>query len=161
MILPEDEDLFHQPVDVYRRFGLAVMSVEHPSQMPAALDKLRGFDQILIDTPPLPLRPEAMRPALAHLKAMAAPIMPLQVNLVVSAASALEGFAPGVFDKMPLAPDAVALTHLDETSGWGRVAEWLMALARPVPFVTSGPRTPHDLYSYSPTWFVEEMMQLG
>ena len=161
IVVVDEDDVFHQPVEVYRRFGLAVQSVSRAAEMPAALDRMRGFDQILIDTPPLPARPEKMRAALAHLKALVAPVMPLQVTLVVSAAAALEGLTPDGLERMPLVPDAVALTHLDETAGWGRVAEWLMHLARPVSCVACGPRTPHDLYSYTPTWFVEEMMQLA
>ena len=162
VVLPEDDaaQAFHNPVDVYRRHGLAVQSVQHPSEMPDALDRMRAFDQILIDTPPLPRKRDAMAGHLRRLKQMIDPIMPLQVTFVYSAADALDGVREGLFDGLPLTPDAVALTHLDETTGWGRLADWLLALERPVPYVSCGPRTPDDLYGYSPTWFVEEMMQL-
>lgn len=162
VVLPEDDaaQAFHNPIDVYRRHGLAVQSIQHPSEMPEALDRMRAFDQILIDTPPLPRKHDAMAAHLRHLKKMIDPIMPLQVTFVYSAADALDGVRERLFDGLPLTPDAVALTHLDETTGWGRLADWLLALERPVPYVSCGPRTPDDLYGYSPTWFVEEMMQL-
>jgi flagellar biosynthesis GTPase FlhF len=54
----------------------------------------------------------------------------------------------------------VALTHLDETGGWGRIAEWLMAVRMPVQFVSTGAAVPDAVTSFSPTWFVEEMMKL-
>jgi flagellar biosynthesis protein FlhF len=162
VVLPEDESAqaFHNPVDVYRRFGLAVQTIQHPSEMPLALERMRAFDQILIDTPPAPRKGDALSAHLRRLRALIEPIMPLQVTFVYSAADALDGVRERLFDGLPLTPDAVALTHLDETTGWGRLADWLLTLERPVPYVSCGPRTPDDLYSYSPTWFVEEMMQL-
>ena len=86
--------------------------------------------------------------------------MPLQVHLVLNATRALEDFDPDYLQRMPLRPDAVALTHLDETRSWGRIAEWMIQIQLPVQFASSSPRIPDGVGAFSPSWFVEEMMQL-
>ena len=87
-------------------------------------------------------------------------LMPLEVQFVLNATRTLEGFEADYFKRMPLQPGTVALTHLDEITGWGRLADWLIRLQLPVRFVSMGPKTPDDLTAFSSTWFVERMMEL-
>ncbi|MEX1055526.1 MAG: flagellar biosynthesis protein FlhF, partial [Rhodothermales bacterium] len=72
----------------------------------------------------------------------------------------LGDFNPDFIGSLPLRPETIALTHLDETQGWGRIAEWLMSLKMPVQFVSTSAAVPDGVISFSPTWFVEEMMKL-
>ena len=162
VICPEDEAAlpYQNPVDLYRRFGVPVQSVRTEDEMQGALDRLDTFDQVLIDTPPLPTAEAAARPMLARLDGFVEGFTPLSVHLVVNATRALGGLDKDFFARLPLRPTAVALTHLDEAPGWGRLAEWLLAFGLPVPFVGTGPRCPDDLAAFSPTWFVEEIMNL-
>lgn len=161
VVQPEDPEAigYHAPLDLYRRFGLPVRCVQTPEEMGGALDRVRGFDQILIDTPPLPARPAAARTMLLRLTRFLSPIVPLQVQLVLNTTRALESFDAAYLQNLPLRPDALALTHLDETVGWGRVAEWMLQLRLPVQFASTGPRIPDGLTAFSPSWFVEELMQ--
>ena len=162
VIRPEDEEgvAYQNPTELYRRFGLPVQSIQTQEELKEALGRVQQFDQILIDTPPMPLRDAAAHQMLRRLKQLVAPIMPLQVHLVVNTTRALEDFNPNFLRRLPIRPEMVSLTHLDETTGWGRVADWLVSLETPVRFVSTGPRVPDDILAFSPSWFVENMMQL-
>lgn len=161
-ILPEDADALPHanPADVYRRFGLPVQSVSTPEEMQQALDRVQGFDTVLIDTPPMPLQERAARQMLKRLHRFVGHVAPLNVQLVLDATRALDEWEPGFLKGLPLAPQAAVLTHLDETRGWGRLAEWMMTMELPVPFVSDTPRIPDGAHAYSPTWFVEELLSL-
>ncbi len=161
LVIPpaESGSTAHQsPTDLYRRFGLPVRTVRSASEMKHALERTAQFDQLLIDTPSLPMRTAPARTMLRRIEQIAEPLLPLRTHLVLSATRSFDSFDPERLDRLPLTPDAVALTHLDEAPGWGRVAEWLLAAGRPVQFVSTGPSIPDDLVAFSPTWFVEEMI---
>ena len=163
VIAPEDIDgvPYQNPVDLYRRFGIPVQSVETEDEMQQALGRLASFDQVLIDTPPIPGHEGRARKALLRIRRMVEGLMPLEVQFVLNTTRTLEGFEADYFKRLPLRPTTVALTHLDEIHGWGRIADWLIRLQLPVRFVSMGPKTPDDLTAFSPTWFVERMMELG
>lgn len=162
VIEPEDDgDLTYQsPVELYRRFDLPVQSVRTTAEMYRALSRARRFDQIFVDTPSLPSDEAEARRALLRIKKMLEPMVPLQVVLTVHAGRALDGYDADALGRLPLAPSAVALTHLDATPGWGRAADWLVQAGFPVPYVGVGPRVSDGLVSYSPAWFVETMLGL-
>jgi flagellar biosynthesis protein FlhF len=160
-IRPEDDDIpYLSPVPLYRDFGLPVQVVRTPQEMHQALDRVQQFDQVLIDTPPLPFDPEKARPVLRRLQRIVNPLMPLQVHLTLNATRTLDELDENFLRRLPLQPDAVALTHLDEVAKWGRIAEWLLMLDKPVHFVSTGRRVPEGVEAFTPSWFVEEMMQL-
>jgi len=125
-----------------------------------ALNRVQQFDQVLVDTPPLPIDLDEARPALRRIQRIAAPLMPLQVHLTLNVTRTLDDFDRSFLKRLALKPDAVALTHLDEVSKWGRIAEWLLMLEKPVHFVSAGRQVPEGLEAFTPSWFVEEMMQL-
>ena len=162
IILPPDEDagFYQNPIEVFRGFGLPVQTVSSVEDMSRAISRVQHFDQILIDTPPLPMQDVRARKLLAHIKRLVDPIMPLHVQLVFNATRSLEDFDPSYVHRLPLRPDVVSLTHLDETAGWGRIAEWLMALRLPVQFASTSANVPDGVLAFSTTWFVEEMMKL-
>ena len=160
-ITPDDRAIPYQnPADLYQRFGLPVQNVQSPSEMDRALQRAKEFDQILIDTPPLPLNVQAAQQQLRRLKEIVAPVMPLQVHLVLNVTRTLDNFDPDYLEALPIRPDGIALTHLDETAKWGRIAEWLLALEKPVHFVSTGPGVPDGVESFSPSWYVEQLMEL-
>lgn len=162
VIEPEDGDtaFHHSPVELFRVHGLPVQSVRTVDEMRRAILRVQHFDHILIDTPPMPLPHAAARKVLGHVKRLVDPIMPLRVQFVLNATCSLDRFDKAFVHGLALRPEMVALTHLDETEGWGRIAEWLMAVEMPVQFVSTGPSVPDGVASFSPTWFVEEMMAL-
>jgi flagellar biosynthesis GTPase FlhF len=97
---------------------------------------------------------------LRRLQRIVSPLMPLQVHLTLNATRTLDDLDEEFLKRMPLTPDAVALTHLDEVTKWGRIAEWLLILDKPVHFVSTGRRVPEGVEAFTPSWFVEEMMHL-
>lgn len=162
VIEPEEEPSeFHiSPVDVFRRHGLPVQAVRSVEEMEAAVTRVQHFDHILIDSPALSSEEERSRKQLRHIKRLVDPIMPLRVQFVVNATRAIEDFDPESLRRLALRPEAVALTHLDEAQGWGRIGEWLMSVKMPVQFISTSAIVPDGVSSFSPGWFVEEMMKL-
>ncbi|HET6567150.1 MAG TPA: flagellar biosynthesis protein FlhF [Rhodothermales bacterium] len=160
-IQPEDEQLigYHTPVAFYRQHGIPVQSVRTAEEMQQALGRVQQFDQIIIDSSPMPSQEQEGRRMLGHVRRVADVVMPLQIQLVVNATRVLDGLGAAFLKNMPLRPDSVAITHLDEVDDWGRIAEWMMAASLPVRTVSMGQRVPDGLASFSPSWFVEKMMQ--
>lgn len=162
VILPEEEDgtFYQSPVELFRRHGVPVTTVRSLEEMRQAVLRVQHFDQILIDTPPMPVHEAAARKMLLYVKQLVDPIMPLTVQFVVNATRAIEDLDLDYVKRLGLRPNVLALTHLDETFGWGRIAEWLMAMKMPVQFASTSPRVPDGVVAFSSTWFVEEMMKL-
>ena len=162
IIAPEDaaETSYLNPVELYRRFGIPSQTVADEADMNTALERVQHFDQILIDTPSIPAQEAPARKALLRIKRLTDPLAPLHVHLTFNATRALDEFDEGYVRSLPIQPDTLALTHLDEAQRWGRVAEWLMKLKLPVQFAGTGPRVPDGVTAFSPTWFIEQMMQL-
>lgn len=162
LIEPEDDGagFHHSAVDLFRMHGLPVQTVRTVAEMRKAVLRVQRFEHLLIDTPPLPLQQAAARKRLGHVKRLVDPIMPLRVQFVLNATRSLEDFDQRFVHGLVLRPDMVAFTHLDETGGWGRIAEWLLAIEMPVQFVSTGPNVPDGVVSFSPTWFIEELMKL-
>ncbi|RMF52612.1 MAG: flagellar biosynthesis protein FlhF [Bacteroidetes bacterium] len=163
VIRPESEEelAYACPVELYRRFGLSVQSVGTPDEMEAAMERARRFSHLLIDTPSMPVRPDAARSFLARLHELTAPLAPLQVHLVLNASSVMDGFTKAFLERLPLRPDTLALTHMDEVQDPGRVAEALLALRLPVQFISEGPAVYEALRSYTPTWLVERIFEMN
>lgn len=161
-ILPEDEDtaLLHDPTDLFKRFGLPFQAVRTPEEMAQALNRVQHFDQVLIDTPALSVREAPARRELLRLKRMLDPIVPMQVHLVLNATRVLEGIDADYMQRLPVRPDTLALTHLDETEQLGRIAEWMMRIRLPVLFTSAGPRVPDDAMAFTTSRFVEELLAL-
>ena len=163
VIAPEEDEAtsYQNPIDVYRRFGVPVQSVQTGDEMEQALARLASFDQVLIDTPSMPVQAGRARKMLQRIRRLVDGLMPLEVLFVLNTTRALEGLDVDFVRRLPLRPATVALTHLDETPHWGRIAEWLMRLKLPVRFASLGPGIPDDLSAFSPSWFVEKMMELS
>ena len=161
-ILPEDKlDIPYQnPAELYSRYGIAVQSVRGIEEMNIALDRAESFDQVLIDTPPMPVHEAGARKMLLYLKRLVEPLMPIQIHLVLNATRALEEFDTSYLQRLPLRTDAIAFTHLDETRSLGRIAEWIMQTKLPVQFASSSPKVPEGVGAFTPSWFVEEMMRI-
>ena len=163
VIAPEEGEVtsYQSPIDVYRRFGVPVQRVQTEEEMQQALARLASFDQVLIDTPSMPVHAGRARKMLQRVRRMVDGLMPLEVVFTLNTTRAVEGFDADFVRRLPLRPATVALTHLDETPAWGRIAEWLMRLKLPVRFASLGPAIPDDLSAFSPSWFVEKMMELS
>lgn len=162
VLMPEEVESqpYISPVDLYRRFELPVQTVSRPDEMAVALRRLQGFDQVLIDTPSLPLLEGPARRLLLQLRQLLSPIVPLQVLFTLNATTNLEDLPPEFLQRLPLSPDALVLTHWDEVRRPGRLYDWLVALARPVVCLSSGSRVPESLEAFSPTAYIEQLLRL-
>jgi len=84
----------------------------------------------------------------------------MQVHLVLNATRVLEGIDAAYINRLPVRPDTLALTHLDETEQLGRIAEWMMRLKLPVLFTSAGRQVPDDALAFTTSGFVEELLDL-
>jgi len=161
-LLPDEEhhSSYQNPTDLYRRFGLPVRSVRTEEDMAKALSSIRGFEQVVVDTPPLPMPLADARPVLRRFARLLRPLPAPAVHFVVDAPRALGGIEEESLSQLPLSPTAAAVTHLDEVYRWGQVAEWLIHLDLPVQLVSEGPEVPDGARAFSLQWFVEDVMDL-
>ncbi len=144
----------------YRSAGLPVQNVSKIEDMEPALRRLHGFDHILIDTPAVPFRPRPMRDTLAGLRPFIDQLIPAQVFYVLDATRALDELDPELLRRMPVAPDAIALTHMDETSKTGRVFDWLRRAELPVNLASSSSAMDGGLTTFSPAEFAEQLLSV-
>lgn len=161
-VLPEDDrDLAYQnPTELYQRFGIPVQGVRSRDELTQALGRVKHLGQVIIDTPSLPLPLEEARPVLRRYEYLLQPLLPMDVCFVMNAMHAVDAFDPESLQQLPITPSTAALTHLDETVNWGRVAEWLLELDLPAQFVSDGPGVPDGARAFSLKWFVEDVMDL-
>ena len=161
-ILPEGDErtAYQNPAELFTRFGIPVQTVRDLAEMNKALDRAKSFDQVLIDTPPMPVHEAGARKMLLHVKRLTEPLLPIQVHLVFNATRALEEFDHEYLQRLPMRPDMIAFTHLDETKSLGRIAEWMLETKLPVQFASSSPEVPNGVGAFTPSWFVEEMMRV-
>ena len=161
-LLPEEgrNASYQNPTALYRRFGLPVRSVRTREDMAKALRCVGDFEQVLIDTPPLPMPLSEARPVLRRYRRLLRPLPRPAVHFVVDATRALGGIDEETFARLPLRPTAAAVTHLDEVHDWGQVAEWLIHVDLPVQIVSEGPEVPDGARAFSLRWFVEDIMDL-
>jgi flagellar biosynthesis protein FlhF len=162
-LLPRNEDDLHyqNPADLCKQCGLSVQTVRTPQEMQQALQRVAQFDQILIDSPPIPTAGRASARTTNHIRRLIEPVVPLEIHLVMNTTRTVDGYRAEQIEEIPLSFDCAALTHLDETNKWGRIAEWMMELSLPVRFVSINREMPGGVISFSPSWFIEEMMDLN
>lgn len=161
-VVPENTPTipYQNPASLFTQFEIPVQTVHNAREMADALDRANSFDQILIDTPSMPVHESRARKMLLNLKRIIEPLLPIQVHLVLNATRALDEFDLSYIQRLPIRPDAIAFTHLDETQGLGRLAEWMMQTELPVQFASSSPVVPDGVGAFTPSWFVEEMMRI-
>jgi flagellar biosynthesis GTPase FlhF len=161
-LLPEKgrNPSYQNPTALYRRFGLPVRSVRTTEDMAKALRSVDGFEQVIVDTPPLPMPLSDACPALRRFRRLLRPLPAPAVHFVVDATRALGGVNDEAFARLPLRPTAAAVTHLDEVRNWGQVAEWMIHVDLPVQIVSEGPEVPDGARAFSLRWFVEDVMDL-
>ena len=161
-ILPESNKgiPYQNPAPLFAEYDIPVQTVQTAQEMHEALDRANQFDQILIDTPPMPVHEARARKMLLYMKRIIEPLLPIQVHLILNATRALDEFDLNYIQRLPIRPDSIAFTHLDETQGLGRLAEWMIQTKLPVQFASSSPVAPDGVGAFTPSWFVEEMMRI-
>ncbi len=151
---------YQNPTSLYEKFGVPVRNVRTKEDLDQAMRHTERFGRLLIDTPPLPLPLKEGRPILRRVQSILRPLRPLNVHFILNATRALDNLDGTVLSHLPVRPSAVAMTHLDEVSTWGRLVEWLIKVNLPIQFVSGGADVPEGARAFSIEWFVEDVMDL-
>ena len=116
--------------------------VSTPREIRHAVQKMRDFDLVLMDTAGRSPRDEVR---IRELRAMLTEAEPDEVHLVLSAAASARNLAAAAEKFAPVGVTAVVVTKLDEATGLGN----LLTLARnsrlPFSYLTDGQNVPDDI----------------
>jgi flagellar biosynthesis GTPase FlhF len=115
--------------------GVPMHALEDPREAADRIAQLRGSTLVVLDTPGVSPRAEAtVRELAGDLRRLE----PDEVHLTLPATYGPQA-ARGLLDGLaPLRPDAIALTHADETDHLGTAIELAMATGTPLSFVSRG-----------------------
>lgn len=160
ILRPENEDAlpYQAPVELYQRFEIPVQTVRNAEEMNEALHRVRKFAHVFIDTPPLPLRTAALDRYMTWLQRLVGHLAPLQIHLVLNAAGQLDAFDEAFLDRLPVRPDTVDVTHLDEAPLRGHLIECLIRLGLPVQFAGDGNRIPNSIAAFSVGALLDDLL---
>ena len=135
LVVAPEEGLFFDPASAFWGTGVPVAVVRTEADVRDALATFAEADQIIVDTPSLPLRPDRAKPFVDRLATLLAPLAPLDVHFVADASRPAALTSEDVA-ALGLRPDALALTRLDE-AGPDAVG-WLDRLTWPLHFTSAG-----------------------
>ena len=145
------------PVDLYRQSGIPVQTVSSREEMRLALERVERFDHVLVDTPSLPVAPEAAAAFAEKIQHIVQDLVPLHVQLVLDATRRIADTSLVAWSKLSLRPASAAITRLDESHEPGHFAEWLIRLQLPYGYASSGPAVPTDLSALSASGIAEQL----
>ncbi len=152
---------FYMPQETFfKRLKVPFLTISTEKEMRMVLKEATKFDQVLIDTPPVSLTQKDSSQVLWQIKAFLEPIVPVEIHLVMNCTCTLEDYPPTLLSTLPINIDGIALTHMDETPSWGRIAEWILRMKRPVRFASMGLSIPESVVPFSAAWFTEELIEL-
>jgi flagellar biosynthesis protein FlhF len=116
--------------------------VYRPTEMSAALRKLRGKDVIFVDTVG---RNQRVKKELSELARFIDAADPDEVHLVLSASTNATTLADIVKRFKILRPDRFLFSKMDEAATLGSLLEVVRQYAMPVSYVTTGQTVPDDI----------------
>jgi flagellar biosynthesis protein FlhF len=120
-------------------------------ELQTVLEKTRDRDLVIIDT-----AGRSLSEAVAKQAEVLRSVAPIQLHLVLSAASGAREMAAVAARYQPLAPEQVIVTKVDECIGPGAVISATMRIGRPVSCVTDGQSVPEDMHA----WRTDEWVNL-
>jgi flagellar biosynthesis protein FlhF len=131
--------------------------VSTPREMREAVQKMRSFDLVLMDTAGRSPRDEVR---IRELRAMLVEAQPHEVHLVLSAGASARSLAAAAEKFAPAGVTAVIVTKLDEATGLGN----LLSLARhcrlPFSYLTDGQNVPDDIAVAEPRPLAQLILNL-
>jgi flagellar biosynthesis protein FlhF len=115
--------------------GVSMHALEDPAEAAQRIADLRGSTLVVLDTPGVSPRAEAtVRELAGDLRR----VMPDEVHLTLPATYGSQAARELLDGLAPLRPDAIALTHADETDHFGNAIELAIRTATPLSFVSRG-----------------------
>jgi flagellar biosynthesis GTPase FlhF len=124
-----------------------------------AVDDLKEFDHVFIDTPSLDIEQNNSFRDFWKIRQLLSPLAPLEVHYVVNAAMNRFYFRDSSATHHPLQPDYVAITHLDEVTKWGPVIPFLQQMGCSAKYLSLGNNLSHSLNEFNPQWFAQKVLQ--
>jgi flagellar biosynthesis protein FlhF len=116
--------------------------VSTPREMRTAVQKMRDFDLVLMDTAGRSPRDEVR---IRELRAMLAEAEPHEVHLVLSAAASARSLAAAAEKFAPVGVTSVLITKLDETTALGNLLTLARQCRLPFSYLTDGQNVPDDI----------------
>jgi flagellar biosynthesis protein FlhF len=116
--------------------------VSTPREMRSAVQKMRDFDLVLMDTAGRSPRDEVR---IRELRAMLAEAQPHEVHLVLSAASSARSLAAAAEKFAPVGVTSLIITKLDEATGLGNLLFLARGCRLPFSYLTDGQNVPDDI----------------
>jgi flagellar biosynthesis protein FlhF len=116
--------------------------VSTPREMREAVQKMRDFDLVLMDTAGRSPRDEVR---IRELRAMLTEAEPDEVHLVLSAAASARSLAAAAEKFAPVGVTALVVTKLDEATGLGNLLTLARTARLPFSYLTDGQNVPDDI----------------
>ncbi len=116
--------------------------VSTPREMREAVERMRSFDLVLMDTAGRSPRDEVK---IRELRSMLAEASPHEVHLVLSAASAARSLAAAAEKFAPVGVTSLLITKLDEATGLGNLLSLARTCGLPFSYLTDGQNVPDDI----------------
>jgi flagellar biosynthesis protein FlhF len=138
--------------------GAPVHVVEDLAELPALLARLTRTRMVLIDTPGLSQRGNALG---ARLEALAAVGRELETALVLAASTQAGAIAETIARFAPASPASCVLTKVDEAASLGGALSVLARSQLPISYVSEGQRVPEDLRPARALELVSSAVQLA
>jgi flagellar biosynthesis protein FlhF len=116
--------------------------VSTPREMREAVDAMRGFDLVLMDTAGRSPRDEVK---IRELRSMLAEAAPHEVHLVLSSAASPRSLVAAAEKFAPAGVTSLLVTKLDEATGLGNLLSLARASSLPFSYLTDGQNVPDDI----------------
>jgi flagellar biosynthesis GTPase FlhF len=141
------------------RHEIPYFTVANSSEVTTLRESLLDFDQILIDTPSLPLQQDKAFRRYWELRQIFTPLGVFEAHYVVNAAMSKLYFEDPSASHHPLQPDFVAITHLDEVDKLGPIIPFMEGMACKARWVSMSASPTSGLSAYDPAWFARKILQ--
>jgi len=127
--------------------GVPFQFASNHDELVGAIDRFKGYDLIVIDTPGVNPRDEQM---VEELRQCLDKIIPIELHLLLSAATKEEDLTETI-DRFRIVPvNRLIFTKLDETGTFGAVVNQMVRTKIPVSYFSRGHRVPEDIESVTP-----------
>ncbi len=128
--------------------GIPIEIVFTPAELRSALDRLRGYDMVFVDTVG---RSHQNAMQISELKAFMDGIGMADVHLVLSTTTRYDIMLDVVRTYMLAKPTSLLFTKLDEASAYGPLLNLSVETGLPISFLTNGQNVPDDILSPKPS----------
>ncbi|MEO1022056.1 MAG: hypothetical protein AAFW89_05880 [Bacteroidota bacterium] len=160
-VLPQgndNDDYFTILEPFCAKHGLPYYTVQKPVDVSGLLEEWEQFDHVLIDTPTISIDQVDTFREFWKIRQLLTPLSPIEFHYVVNASSNKLFFNKPANRHNALAPDYIAITHLDEVEEWGPIIPFLNELNCSTRYVSMGAMKTGHLTLFNPQWFAQHIL---